>query len=115
MLAAPHLLLTSAADASTLDARRRAAESVAEQVAAILHGRLLRGAVNVPAAAGDDADELMPYMELCARLGRLLVQLADEPVDAVEITYGGSIAYYDTRLLTLGVLAACSPAAPPAR
>jgi D-3-phosphoglycerate dehydrogenase len=102
--AAPHLLLTSAAEASTADARRRAGVSVAEQVAAVLRGRLLRGAVNVPAAAGDDADELMPYMDLCSRLGRLLVQLAGEPVDAVEITYGGSVAYFDTRLLTTGVL-----------
>jgi D-3-phosphoglycerate dehydrogenase len=104
LLAAPHLLLTSAAETGTADARRRAAVSVAEQVAAVLHGRLLSGAVNVPAAAGDDADELMPYMGLCAQLGRLLVQLAGEPVDAVEITYGGSVAYYDTHLLTLGVL-----------
>ena len=77
---------------------------MAEQVGAVLKGRLLRGAVNVPAAAGDDADELMPYMDLCSRLGRLLVQLAGEPVDAVEITYGGSVAYFDTRLLTTGVL-----------
>jgi D-3-phosphoglycerate dehydrogenase / 2-oxoglutarate reductase len=104
LLAAPHLLLTAPAEAGTADARRRAAESVADQVAAALAGRLPRGAVNVAAAVGDDADELMPHMELCARLGHLLVQLAGEPVDAVEITYGGSIAYYDTRLLTLGVL-----------
>jgi D-3-phosphoglycerate dehydrogenase len=104
VLAAPRLLLTSPAEAGTADARRRAAVSTAEQVAAVLRGRLLHGAVNVPAAAGDDADELMPYMDLCARLGRLLVQLADAPVDALEITYGGSVAYYDTRLLTLGVL-----------
>ena len=98
------VLLTSPAEASTADARRRAGVSVAEQVAAVLRGRLLHGAVNVPAASGDDADELMPYMGLCDRLGRLLVQLAGEPVDAVEITYGGSVAYYDTHLLTLGVL-----------
>jgi D-3-phosphoglycerate dehydrogenase / 2-oxoglutarate reductase len=104
VLASPRLLLTAPAEAVTADARRRAAESVADQVVAALGGRLLSGAVNVPAAAGDDADELMPYMGLCARLGHLLVQLAGEPVDAVEITYGGSIAYYDTRLLTLGVL-----------
>jgi D-3-phosphoglycerate dehydrogenase len=103
LLAAPRLLLTSPAETGTTDARRRAAVSAAEQVAAALRGRLLPGAVNVP-AAGDDADELMPYMDLCARLGRLLVQLAGGPVDALEITYGGSVAYYDTRLLTLGVL-----------
>ena len=104
LLAAPGLLLTSPAEAATADARRRAAVSVAEQVAAALRGRLLHGAVNVPAAAGDDADELMPFMGLSARLGRLVVQLAGGPVDALEITYGGSIAYFDTRLLTLGVL-----------
>jgi D-3-phosphoglycerate dehydrogenase len=104
ILSAPHLLLTTPGESATRDARRRAAVSVADQVAAALRGRLLRGAVNVPATAGDDADELMPYMGLCSRLGRLLVQLAGEPVDALEITYGGSIAYYDTRLLTLGLL-----------
>ncbi len=104
LLAAPRLLLTSAAESGTADARLRAAVSAAEQVAGALRGRLLRGAVNVAAAATDDADELMPYMELCARLGRLLVQLAGEPPEALEITYGGSVAYFDTRLLTLGVL-----------
>jgi D-3-phosphoglycerate dehydrogenase len=104
VLAAPRLLLTSPEEAGTLDARRRAAVSAAEQVAAALRGRLLGGAVNIAATAGDDADELMPYMDLCVRLGRLLVQLAGGPVDALEITYGGSVAYYDTRLLTLGVL-----------
>jgi D-3-phosphoglycerate dehydrogenase / 2-oxoglutarate reductase len=104
LAAAPHVLLTSAAEASTADARRRAGVSVAEQVAAVLRGRLLHGAVNVPAAAGDDADELMPYMDLCSRLGRLLVQLAGGPVEAIEIMYGGSVAYFDTHLLTVGIL-----------
>jgi D-3-phosphoglycerate dehydrogenase len=104
LASAPHVVLTSAAESSTADARRRAGVSVAEQVAAVLRGRLLRGAVNVPAAASDDADELMPYMGLCSRLGRLLVQLAGEPVNAIEIAYGGSVAYFDTRLLTTGVL-----------
>ena len=101
---APNVVLTTRAEASTADARRRAGVSVAEQVAAVLQGRLLPGAVNVPAAAGDDAEELMPYMGLCAQLGRLLVQLAGERVDEVEITFGGSVAYFDTHLLTLGVL-----------
>jgi D-3-phosphoglycerate dehydrogenase len=104
VLGAPRLLITSPAEAGTTDARRRADVSAAEQVAAALHGRLLPGAVNVPAAASGDADELMPFMGLCAQLGRLLVQLAAEPVGAVEITYSGSVAYYDTHLLTLGVL-----------
>jgi D-3-phosphoglycerate dehydrogenase / 2-oxoglutarate reductase len=104
--------LTSAGDATffpkgdgdTREARVRAATSAAEEVATVLRGGFPAGAVNVPVGAGDDAAELMPYAGLCARLGRLLVQLAGAPVDAVDITYGGSVAYFDTGLLTLAVL-----------
>jgi D-3-phosphoglycerate dehydrogenase len=86
------------------DARARAAATVAEAVAVTLRGGFPAGAVNVPVAAGGDAAELMPYVGLCDQLGRLLVQLAGDPVDAVDITYGGSVAYFDTGLLTLAVL-----------
>ncbi len=77
---------------------------IAEQVAAVLRGEFASNAVNVPVTLVDDADELMPYLGLCARLGRLLVGLADDPIADIEISYGGSFAYFDTRILTLGVL-----------
>jgi D-3-phosphoglycerate dehydrogenase len=105
LAAAPNVLLTPLLAASTADARLRAGMTVAGQVASVLRGELPAGAVNVPAAAAADAADAMPHMGLCVQLGRLLVQLADAPVETVEITYGGSIAYFDTRLLTLGVLA----------
>ncbi|HSL96784.1 MAG TPA: NAD(P)-dependent oxidoreductase, partial [Thermoleophilia bacterium] len=105
LAATPNVLLTPLLVASTADARLRAGMTVAEQVASVLRGELPAGAVNVPAAAAVDAADSMPHMGLCVQLGRLLVQLADAPVETVEITYGGSIAYFDTRLLTLGVLA----------
>lgn len=98
VLFAPHL------EASTVDARLRAQMMVAEQVATVLSGRFATNAVNVPAVLGEDAAELMPYLGLCAQLGRLVVQLASGPVHSVQITYGGSFAYYDTQILTLGVL-----------
>lgn len=99
-----NVLLTAHLAAATVDARVRAGTSVAEAVADALRGRFPAGVVNVPVAAGDDAAELMAYVPLCDQLGRLLVQLADGTVDAVDITYGGSISYFDTGLLTLGVL-----------
>ena len=77
---------------------------IAEQVAAVLRGEFASNAVNVPVTLVDDADELMPYLGLCAQLGRLLVGLAGGSVEEVEISYGGSFAYFDTRILTLGVL-----------
>ena len=73
-------------------------------MAAVLKGEFASNAVNIPLAPGEDADELMPFLGLCEKLGKLIVQIADGPVDAFEIGYGGGIARYDTRILTLGVL-----------
>jgi len=98
------VLLTPHLEESTVDARLRAGLMIAEQVAAVLRGEFASHAVNVPLTLVDDADELMPYVGLCAQLGRLLVGLADGPIDDVAISYGGSFAYFDTRILTLGVL-----------
>ena len=98
VLLAPHL------EESTVDALQRAGLMIAAQVAAVLRGELAGSAVNVPLTLVDDADELMPYLGLCAQLGRLLVGLSDDPVADVEISYGGSFAFFDTRILTLGVL-----------
>jgi D-3-phosphoglycerate dehydrogenase len=94
----PHL------GASTVEAQLRAGTIIAEQVAAVLKGEFASNAVNIPLAPGEDADELMPFLALCTQLGKLVVQLAKGPVDVFEIGYGGAIARYDTRILTLGVL-----------
>jgi D-3-phosphoglycerate dehydrogenase len=98
------VLLTPHLEESTVDAQLRAGLMIAEQVAAVLRGEFASNAVNVPLTLVDDAGELMPYLGLCAQLGRLLVSLAGGSIDAVEISYGGSFAYFDSRILTLGVL-----------
>ena len=98
VVATPHL------GASTVEAQLRAGMIIAEQVAAVLTGQFASNAVNIPLAPGDDADELMPFLGLCEQLGKLIVQIADGPVDSFDIAYGGGIARYDTRILTLGVL-----------
>lgn len=94
----PHL------GASTVEAQLRASTIIAEQVAAVLLGKFASNAVNIPLAPGEDADQLMPFLPVCEKLGKLIVQIADGPVESFEITYGGGIARYDTRILTLAVL-----------
>jgi len=104
LIAREGVLLAPRLEESTVDARLRAALMIAEQVAAVLRGEFASNAVNVPLTLVDDAAELMPYLGLCAQLGRLVVGLAGAAVKELEITYGGSFAYFDTRILTLGVL-----------
>ncbi len=98
VVSTPHL------GASTKEAQLRAGTQVAEQVALALKGQFAPNAVNVPLVLGEEADELMPYLHVCELLGKLTVQIADGPVDTLEITYEGVISRYDTRILTLSVL-----------
>ncbi len=98
VVSTPHL------GASTKEAQLRAGTQVAEQVALALKGQFAPNAVNVPLVLGEEADELMPYLHVCELLGKLLVQIADGPVETVEITYEGVISRYDTRILALSML-----------
>ncbi len=71
----PHenVLLAPRLEESTVDARLRAGLLIAGQVAAVLRGEFAsENAVNVPLTLVDDAAELMPYLGLCAQLGRLV-------------------------------------------
>jgi D-3-phosphoglycerate dehydrogenase / 2-oxoglutarate reductase len=94
----PHLA------ASTEEAQDRAGVIVAEQVAAALEGALVTNAVNIPTVRPEDLDVLGPYVPLAAKLGRLAMELAAGRADAVHLTYYGTLAEYDTRLLTVAAL-----------
>jgi len=94
----PHL------GASTKEAQLRAGVQTAEQVALALKGQFAPNAVNVPFSLGEEADEVMPFVKVCELLGKLIVQLADNPLEAFEITYEGAIARHDTRVLSMAVL-----------
>ena len=98
VVATPHL------GASTKEAQLRAGTQVAEQVALALKGQFAPNAVNVPLKLGEEAEELMPYLHVCELLGKLMVQLAEGPIESLEITYEGVISRYDTRILELSVL-----------
>jgi D-3-phosphoglycerate dehydrogenase len=94
----PHLA------ASTEEAQDRAGLIVAEQVAAALEGGLVTNAVNIPSIRPEDLDVLAPFVPLCAKLGRLAMELAEGRAARLELSYYGALAQYDTRLLTVAAL-----------
>jgi D-3-phosphoglycerate dehydrogenase len=94
----PHLA------ASTEEAQDRAGVIVAEQVAAALEGGLVTNAVNIPVIGAEDLEVLGAYIPLSAKLGRLAMELAEGRVDELRLTYVGTLAQYDTRLLTVAAL-----------
>ncbi len=94
----PHL------GASTKEAQLRAGVQTAEQVALALKGQFAPNAVNVPFSLGEEADEVMPFVGLCELLGKLIVQLSDNPLDEFDVAYEGAIARHDTQVLSMAVL-----------
>jgi D-3-phosphoglycerate dehydrogenase len=104
LLELPNVVVTPHLAASTAEAQDRAGVVVAEQVAAALEGALVTHAVNIPSIGAEDLDVLGPHVPLAANLGRLAMELAGGRAEAIELTYYGGLADFDTRLLTVAAL-----------
>ena len=104
LLELDNVVVTPHLAASTDEAQDRAGVIVAEQVAAALEGGLVTNAVNIPAIGAEDLEVLGPYVPLSAKLGRLVMELAQGRADEIVVTTYGGLADYDTRLLTVAVL-----------
>jgi D-3-phosphoglycerate dehydrogenase / 2-oxoglutarate reductase len=104
LLELDNVVVTPHLAASTNEAQDRAGVVVAEQVAAALSGELVAHAVNIPAIGLEDLEVLGPFVPLAAKLGRLAMELAEGRADAIQLTFYGALADYDTRLLTVAAL-----------
>ena len=91
----PHL------GASTIEAQDRAGTIIAEQVAAALNNQFVSNAVNIAPVSPEEMNVLRPFLPLVENLGRLIVELADGPLEKFDITYTGALADYNTKLLTV--------------
>jgi D-3-phosphoglycerate dehydrogenase len=83
MILTPHLA------ASTAEAQERVATEICVAVREALVAGDLSMALNVPGMGGDILRKLAPLLDLARRLGRLAQALADGPIKAVEVAYGG--------------------------
>jgi D-3-phosphoglycerate dehydrogenase / 2-oxoglutarate reductase len=104
LLELPNVVTTPHLAASTQEAQDRAGIIVAEQVAAALEGGVIANAVNVPAPAAEELEQLKPFLPLASKLGALAAELAGGSPTRIELTYHGRLAERDTRLLTVAAL-----------
>ncbi len=97
VVATPHL------GASTEEAQDKAGTMIAEQVAAGLLGQFVSNAVNIPSVSAEDMEAVGPFLHLAETVGKLIMALADGPVEEFTVHYEGQIAEQDTRLLTVAL------------
>ncbi|MBI1951813.1 MAG: phosphoglycerate dehydrogenase [Acidobacteria bacterium] len=104
LLALDSVILTPHLGASTQEAQEKVAVRIAEQIAAYLKDGLVANAVNVEGIDPKLLPALLPYRDLCERLGRLLSALARGPVSEVVLEYSGAVQEYPMRPLTASFL-----------
>ncbi len=94
------VILTPHLGASTREAQEKVAERIAEQVAGYLKDGLVVNAVNVEGVDPKILPAILPYRDLCERLGRLLAARDSGAVSEMSIEYSGAVLEYPTRPLT---------------
>ncbi|MFC2062789.1 phosphoglycerate dehydrogenase [Chloroflexota bacterium] len=99
-----NIIVTPHLGASTTEAQATAARDVAVQIIDVLKGQPARHAVNAPFIPAEVISALAPFMQLATIAGRLVSQLAEGQMSAIQISYEGEISNYDTNALKTAVL-----------
>jgi D-3-phosphoglycerate dehydrogenase len=99
----PNVILTPHLGASTAEAQDAVGVEIAEQIADVLNGGVIRNAVNSPSIDAAALKVLGPYLELGARLGTLVQQIAPRQIATLRITYWGRIVDLDVNSITRSI------------
>ncbi len=100
----PNVVLTPHLGASTAEAQESVGIEIAEQIADVLNGGVIRNAVNVPSLDAATVKVLGPYLDLGAKLGTLVQQIAAAQIASLRVTYWGKVVELDANAITRGIL-----------
>jgi D-3-phosphoglycerate dehydrogenase / 2-oxoglutarate reductase len=99
----PNVVLSPHLGASTAEAQDAVGVEIAEQIADVLAGGVIRNAVNMPSIDAAALKILGPYLDLGTKLGSLVQQIAPAQVAQLRITYWGKITELDSNSVTRAV------------
>jgi D-3-phosphoglycerate dehydrogenase len=99
----PNVVLTPHLGASTAEAQESVGIEIAEQIADVLRGGVIRNAGNVPSIDAATLQVLAPYLDLGTKLGTLVQQIAPPQIAQLRITYWGKLVQHDTNGVTRAI------------
>jgi len=99
----PNVVLTPHLGASTVEAQESVGMEVAEQIADMLKNGVIRNAVNMPSLDAVAVKALGPYLDLGAKLGTLVQQIAPKEIATMRITYYGKVIDLDSDAITRAI------------
>lgn len=98
------VILTPHLGASTAEAQMNVAIDVAQQVRALLEGKQVTQALNIPSMLPQVFNEVKDYFPLAEKLGYFLGQLQTSSIESVELSFHGELAEKNTSALKIAVL-----------
>lgn len=99
----PTVTLTPHLGASTAEAQDAVGVEVAEQIADVLNGGVIRNAVNMPSLDAATLKAIGPYLDLGTKLGTFVQQFATDRIERLRITYWGKIVELDANPVTRAI------------
>ena len=101
----PNVVCTPHLGAATSEAQENVAIQVAEQMANYLNEGAVENALNMPSMTAEEAKIMQPWVNLAGHLGSFIGQMTDEPLEAINILYDGSVSKMNLEALNCSVIA----------
>ena len=101
----PNVVCTPHLGAATTEAQENVAMQVAEQMSDYLLTGAVTNALNMPSVTAEEAKVMGPWISLAGHLGAFIGQMTDEPIEAINILYDGSVAGMNLEALNCSVVA----------
>jgi len=100
----PQVTLTPHLGASTKEAQESVGIEIAEAVAEVLDGGVIRNAVNMPSVDASTMKATQPYLDLGWKLGALVQQISPSRIEKLTITYWGRVVELDANSITRSIM-----------
>jgi D-3-phosphoglycerate dehydrogenase len=100
-----NVILTPHIAGSTGEAQEAVGIQIARQVRDYLKLGVVQNAVNLPSLSHEEYVVLAPYIDLAGRLGSFLAQAGKGGIEAIDLTYGGTLAETKTDLIRNAAIA----------
>ncbi|WP_146590365.1 phosphoglycerate dehydrogenase [Puniceibacterium confluentis] len=101
----PNVVCTPHLGAATSEAQENVALQVADQMADYLLTGAVTNALNMPSVTAEEAKVMGPWIKLADHLGAFIGQMTDEPIQAINILYDGSVSTMNLAALNCSVVA----------
>jgi D-3-phosphoglycerate dehydrogenase len=101
----PNVVVTPHLGAATTEAQENVALQVAEQMSDYLMTGAVTNALNMPSVTAEEAKVMTPWISLSGHLGNFIGQMTDEPIQAINILFDGTVSDMNLEALTAAVVA----------